>query len=246
METAEIKSVPFALFTKDKLGKRTRAGIFAVMGNRDSGGDRLMPGCFQKTFSEGRDRARHLWNHDFSAPPTATVEDLYEISAADLPDKVREYAPDATGGAVVVRTYLNTERGNEILAALDAGAIDEMSFAFDAVKRKYIEEESNGQRFQTRIIREVRHYESSDVLWGMNPATLATRSSVLLFQLKTLLTEFKTKSAHTVTLEELAEVRALLDQLQPVSTEASNADDDFQFKLAFARLQSLHAIQPSR
>lgn len=223
------------------MGKRTRAGIFAVMGNRDSGGDRLMPGCFQKTFTEGRDRARHLWNHDFAAPPTAKVEDLYEITAADLPDQVRQFAPDATGGAVVVRTYLETDRGNEILAALDAGAIDEMSFAFDAVKREYCEEESNGQKMQTRVIREVRHYESSDVLWGMNPATLATRSSVLLFQLKTLLAEFKSKPSHELNPAELADVRALFEQLQAPAEKAVEPDQEFQFKLAFARLESLHA-----
>lgn len=246
-QTTEIKSVPFALFTKDKLGKRTRAGIFAVMGNRDSGGDRLMNGCFEKTFNEGRDRARHLWNHDFSAPPTAKVEELYEIGKADLPEKVLEYAPDATGGAVVVRTYLDTERGNEILTALDAGAVDEMSFAFDAVKREHVEEEINGVKFQTRVVREVRHYESSDVLWGMNAATLATRSSVLLFQLKTLLAEFKTRDTHMVTAEEIAEVRALLDQLQNAEAKTSTADDEFAFNFAIARLKALHATrQPSR
>jgi hypothetical protein len=43
-----------------------------------------------------------------------------------------------------------------------------------------------------------------------------------------------------VTAEELAEVRALLDQLQ-APAQAGEPQHDFQFKLAFARLQSLYA-----
>lgn len=190
----EYKFTNFALFTKDNLGPRTRAGVFAVLGNRDNGGDRILPGAFGKTFQENRRHARHLWNHNFSDPPTAKVEDLYEISADDLPDAVRAAAPDAQGGAVVVRTYLDTPRGSEILAALDAGAIDEMSFAYEAVKKEYLEEEINGAKIQTRLIRELRHYESSDVLWGMNGATLATLAiptEFLAQSLENLLTEIK-------------------------------------------------------
>lgn len=182
----EFKSTPFALFKKDKLGERTRAGIFAVLGNRDHGGDRILPGAFAKTFGENKRHVRHLWNHNFSEPPTAKVDDLYEISRADLPEQVLSWAGDAQGAAVVVRTYLDTSRGNEILAALDAEAINEMSFAYDALKKEFVEEEYQNEKFQTRIIKEVRHFESSDVLWGMNPATLAQMGMPTEFLVKSL------------------------------------------------------------
>jgi len=190
----EYKSTAYGLFTKDGMGPRTRAGIFAVLGNRDQGRDRTMPGAFTKTITENARHFRHLWNHGFHAPPTAKVETVYEISKADLPEAVLAMAPDALGGAVVVRTYLDTDKGNEILAALDAGAINEMSFAYDAIKKEYVTENADGIEIECRVIREVKLYETSDVLWGMNPATLATLSmpvEMLAENLKSLVAELK-------------------------------------------------------
>lgn len=192
----EYKSVPFAAFTKDGLGPRTRAGIFSVLGNRDSAADRVLPGAFTKSLRENGSRARHLWNHDFASPPTAKVEDIYEISQADLPEAVLRHAPDALGAMVVVRTYLDTPRDNEVLAALDAGAVDKMSFAFDVPpgRAEHREEVIGGEKVMTRFVHEVRHYESSDVLFGANGATLATLAlphPALALALKALAAEVK-------------------------------------------------------
>lgn len=188
----EFKSLPG--FTKSKIEGRAVTGLFSILGNRDSAGDRMMPGSFAKTFSEGRKRFRHLWQHDFSSPPVAAIKDLYEIGKSDLPEQVLEFAPDAVGGAVVVREYLDTARGNEILEGLKTGAIDEMSFAFDSVKADFAEEPINGEKFNTRYVREVKLWETSDVLWGANPATLSARSldaKALIESLKELMTEIK-------------------------------------------------------
>ena len=114
-QDAETKSAPFALFKADKLkGERTRAGIFAVLGNRDKAGDRTQMGAFAKTWREGKNNIVHLWDHAESdlTIPTAAIDDLYEIGKSDLPDEVLALAPDATGAAVVVRTYVKSQWGD--------------------------------------------------------------------------------------------------------------------------------------
>ena len=64
-----------------------------------------------------------LWRHRMSRPPIATIDRLFEIAPGRSPPAVKLYAPDATGGVGVTRTYLDTPRANEVLAGLKAGAI---------------------------------------------------------------------------------------------------------------------------
>lgn len=155
---------------------RTVTGVFAVHGNVDGGGDIGHPGLFGDLTVDGRKRHVFLWNHDASAPPIATIDRVYEIAAADLPTAVRAYAPNATGGTGVVRSYLDTPRALEVFAGLQAGAIREMSYAYRAT-RWDIEERDD------RIIRNIyaaELYDISDVNWGMNPATSAAGKSAPL------------------------------------------------------------------
>lgn len=148
---------------------RLRKGICAVFGNVDSYGDRIMPGAFTKTIAEGKNRVKHLWNHDFSSPPTAVVTELRELTREELPPEVLDYAPDATGGLLVSREYLATEDGDTILAGIDAGAITEMSFGYDVISYEMVTEGETA----IRNLKEVRLYDTSDVLWGANEATVA-------------------------------------------------------------------------
>jgi HK97 family phage prohead protease len=163
----EYKSVP--LFTKEITG-RTVSGIFAVHGNLDEGRDVSHPGLFGDFAVNGRRRARYLWQHDSFSPPTATIDALQEVPRAELPGAVLAYAPDATGGVLVTRTYLETPRAEEVFAGLKSGAIDEMSYAYDP-KRWDFAERADGSMF--RNLYEAHLYDVSDVNWGMNPATSA-------------------------------------------------------------------------
>lgn len=148
---------------------RTVTGICAVHGNIDDGGDRTYPGVFGDFTVNGRSRARFLWQHDSSQPPTAAINDLFEVARIDLPPAVLKYAPQATGGTAVKRTYLETPRGNEVLAALSADALTEMSYAYEAKDWKFTTE---GDR-SVRELYQAEIYDLSDVNWGMNPATSA-------------------------------------------------------------------------
>ncbi len=170
----------FPSFTKS-IEDRTVTGIAAVFGNIDLVGDRVHKGAFKKTITENMRHVRHLWQHNYQYPPIAKIEEIAEVGKGDLPDEIRQAYPEATGGLQVKRTYLNTERANEVFEALRTGALNEMSFGFDVVKFDISEEPdpSNEKvRNLVRNIREVKLWDTSDVNWGANPATVAAKAVV--------------------------------------------------------------------
>jgi hypothetical protein len=167
--TMEYKTAP--LITQS-ISDRTVTGLAAIFGNVDDGGDMLHPGAFSKTINERKSRVRHLWQHDASQPPTAKVVSLQEVGREQLPPDLLVDFPQAKGGLMVTREYLDTPRGNETLQGIRAGAIGEMSFGYDAIKKDFTTAEGKS----VRNLREVRLYETSDVMWGMNPATRAAKA----------------------------------------------------------------------
>lgn len=156
---------------------RTVTGIAAVHGNVDDGGDRSYPGMFGDFTVNGRSRARFLWQHDSNQPPIATIDRVYEVTRADLPEAVLKYAPNASGGVAVTRTYLDDAFAERVFGGVKSGAITEMSYAYDATDWKYTEENDRPVRelFKANI------YDWSDVNWGMNPATSADGQKSPLF-----------------------------------------------------------------
>jgi HK97 family phage prohead protease len=152
----EYKSIP--TMTKSVDG-RTVTGLFAIHGNVDSYLDISHPGAFSKTIAESLPRVKFLWNHDmFGGPPVAKVRSIREVGRDELPEKVLALAPDATGAV-------------ELLVAIQEEAVDEMSYGYDPVK--WDMGEVNGM--QVRNLREIRLWEVSDVIFGANPATAASK-----------------------------------------------------------------------
>lgn len=150
---------------------RTVTGIFAVHGNVDEGGDRSHPGLVGDGTVDGRRRTVFLWQHQSTDPPIATIDRIFEVAQIDLPPAVKLYAPVASGGVAVTRTYLETPRGDEVLAGVKSGAITEMSYAFDLTRWDF-EDQGDGMR-PIRNLYQAELYDISDVNWGMNPATSA-------------------------------------------------------------------------
>lgn len=157
---------------------RTVTGIFAVHGNIDKGNDRGFPGLFGSATVGGRMHARFLWQHDASAPPIAAIKTIRDISRSELPPAVLSFAPDASGGVEVVRKYLDTPRADEVLAGIKAGAIDEMSYAYEVTDSA---DETVGGVL-VRNIYKADLYDISDVNWGMNPATLGAKGQPIEVQ----------------------------------------------------------------
>jgi HK97 family phage prohead protease len=141
----------------------------------DSYADVIHNGAMEKTLRERGTRILHLWQHDMDAPPIAMIESIREVPRQALPAEVLLRAPTATGGAEVTRTYLDTPRGNEVLAAIRGGVPLEMSFAFDAIRYDFAEDAASPIGV-IRNLRELKLYETSDVLFGANSATVAAKA----------------------------------------------------------------------
>lgn len=166
----EYKTLP--QFTK-QIDGRAVTGIFAVHGNIDSGMDMSVPGSFAKRLLDAtRKRARFLWNHNAMNPPIATIKSVREVGREELPAKVLQYAPGATGGVEVTREYYNgIPLADWVLAGIQAGDIDEMSYAYDVHEEEM--QTIDGKRI--RILKDVELFDISDVNWGMNPATAGVK-----------------------------------------------------------------------
>lgn len=157
-------------------GERVVAGFASIFGNVDDGGDLITPGAYVKTLAERGERLRWLWQHDMTQPPVARVVEAREATRDELPGEVLARFPEATGGLLIKREYLDTQRGNEVLAGIRAGAIAEMSIGYDALQADYPERlEVSGRRVR-RVLKEIRLWEGSDVNWGMNAATANLKS----------------------------------------------------------------------
>lgn len=211
---------------------RTVTGIAAVLGNVDAGGDRLLPGAFAKTLRENRERVRHLWNHDVDEPPTAAIRDIREVDARALPSDLREQFPDVVGGLQVTREYLRTPRAEEVLEGIKSGAITEMSFGYQTIKGRFDYERVGGQ--QVRNLREVRLFETSDVLFGMNAATRAMKGlsdDVLRDLLHSQDVLRLLRAGQQVSSDDLAAYERVLKALEdmlaaPVAAESDLAEQD--------------------
>lgn len=198
----EYKAAPSFVFGIDD---RTVTGVFAVHGTIDDGGDRSHPGLFGDGTVNGRKRTVFLWQHDATQPPTAKINRVFEVMRTDLPAPVLLYAPDASGGVAVERTYLDTPRGNEILAGLKAGAITEMSYAYDPKQWDF--EEIETREFPIRNLYKADLLDISDVAWGMNPATSADGAKQMPLEIEHQ-TVHAAVAAYTQRLQALASLRA--------------------------------------
>lgn len=152
-------------------GERVVIGFASIFGNVDDGGDLIVPGAYRKTLAERGERLRWLWQHDMTQPPVAKVLEIREATRDELPEPVVGQFPEATGGLLVKREYLDTPRGNEVLAGIRAGAIAEMSIGYDALQVDFPGDLVVAGKTVRRRLKEIRLWECSDVNWGMNAAT---------------------------------------------------------------------------
>lgn len=168
----EYKAVPSAV---KSIEGRTITGVFAVHGNRDSYDDISHPGSFTKTIAERGNRIKFLWNHDFyGGPPIATIKSLREIARDELPEQILQMAPNATGGVEVTREYLKNDRAESVFEAVASGANNEMSYGFDPIQMTFSEVDG----VKVRNLHEIRLWETSDVIFGANPATAGAKGFI--------------------------------------------------------------------
>jgi phage head maturation protease len=151
--------------------------IWAVMGNVDEGKDIIHPGAFTKTFNERGSQIKLLDNHrtDSVLSALGTVKELKELRRNELPQPLLDRYPDATGGAWgKFQFLLDTPEGKGAFTRIQHGAVKEWSFGYDAIDKDNTIVNKAGQRIPVRNLRQVRLYEVSPVLFGMNEATTTT------------------------------------------------------------------------
>lgn len=169
----EYKQLP-QLHTKT-IHDRTATGIFCIHGHIDDGNDMSHPGVFGDGTVNGRVRAKFLWIHDGKSPPIARIDAIREVGRHELPELALKYAPDATGGVEVTRTYNTSPLAEWVLMGLKDGSIDEMSYAYLAHDPDF--ESKDG--IQIRNLRRASLYDVSDVNWGMSDATVGAKGEIL-------------------------------------------------------------------
>ena len=135
-------------------------GYASVFGVADQGGDVVEKGAYAASLAAlaraGR-RVKMLWQHDPAQP-------------IGVWDEVRE---DATGLWVKGRILIEVERGREVAALVQAGAIDGLSIGYRTVKA---ERDGKGKR----LLSELELWEVSLVTFPMLPeARVAAKADAL-------------------------------------------------------------------
>jgi len=153
------KAFPAATLAMDD-EKGTIEAIVSVTGNKDRGGERVMPGFFAKSLQKKLPRG--VWCHDWSMPIAKTlVAEEWAAGDGRLPEGLRQY-----GGYYIKGQFnLETQRGREAYSDLKFGTIDEFSIGY------LIEKDKWNAEAKTKDLIEGEWFEWSPVLVGMNPET---------------------------------------------------------------------------
>jgi uncharacterized protein len=170
----EYKSLDGAILTSDD---NTATVCFSVFGVRDLHGDVVQPGAFTKTIDERGPILPLLWNHDLNLAAIGVTRALHEAPKADLPQRVREKFPEATGAMLADVEFFDTPRAQEIHAGLKKGAPYQASYAYNATK-KSLTTLPDGQK--ARVLEEIRLLELTVCHFGANPATYLSKAAGLL------------------------------------------------------------------
>lgn len=152
------KDVTFDIKAVDE-EEGTFEGYAAVFGNVDSYGDVIVQGAFKKTLQERGDRVKILWQHD----PRQPIGKPLEMKETDF------------GLWVKGKIITQIQKGQEVLALMKEGVIDELSIGFRTVKKHW----DDGIRY----LSEVKLLEFSPVTFAANDLARVTGvKSVINFQ----------------------------------------------------------------
>lgn len=129
-------------------------GYASVFGNVDLGGDVVMPGAFRKTLSRVKNGdVKYMDSHN-----------VYEGTGAVV-GIVKEAAEDDYG--LWFRAAMSSvQRAQDIRIKTKEGILNAISFGYDVIKDKMDQ--------GTRQLVELKLWEVSSVIWGMNPLAQTT------------------------------------------------------------------------
>jgi len=148
--------------------------IVSVFGIIDDGRDIVMPGSFAKTIAEHGSRVRVLDQHNYRSALDVVGRplSLREIGRDELPLEVTARYPEATGGLLATTQYaLDTDNGRNMFNLVAGNFLPETSIGYDALDTEEEFREIDGEKVAVRLLKTIRLWEYSNVIWGMNPAT---------------------------------------------------------------------------
>jgi HK97 family phage prohead protease len=177
------------------------AAVFNRM-SQDLGGftEIIKPGAFRKTIQESDVRA--LFNHDSNFVLGRSKSGTLKMEEDDRGLKI-EISPPDTGWA------------RDLLHSIERGDVDQMSFAFRAVKDRWIEDNDKQDRAVIRELHEVRLFDVSPVTYpAYEDTTISVRDLIAS----------RAKQGRTLSDEEKHALRGLLDDAPAEPPPAGHSD----------------------
>ena len=154
MKQFQSKDISDAVMDVDTSTRRVKA-VWSRMNNIDLDNDIIVPEAFTKTLAERGPMGKNLvWSLvDHQADMNNVIgkpEQLY-VDGDML---------------VAITPIVGTEKGTDMLKMYEAGLINQHSIGFSTMKQDW-----QNDKKEVRIIKELKLYEGSAVLWGANPET---------------------------------------------------------------------------
>lgn len=147
--------------------------IVSVFGVLDEGDDVIHPGAFIKTLAENGHRIKVLDSHNNRSALNVIGRplEIREVGRDELPPGLLARHPEATGGLYTKTQFLlTTPEGRGVFERIKGGLL-EYSIGFDTMQEDQERAEIGGEKHTVRNIRQVRLWEYSPVVFGMNQAT---------------------------------------------------------------------------
>lgn len=184
MNNLERKFVSFEVKSVDR-AKSEFEGFSAGIGNRDLGNDIIEPGAFDKTISErvGAGRVKLLDQHR-----SESTRDVWGkvIEAREVP--VQDPRPDGPTHRLWTRFKVSQADPNAqvALGKVEDGTLDQLSIGYRPISVEF--EADEGEKMDprrawmegrgVRRIKELAWWETSLVIWAMNPEATVLAGSV--------------------------------------------------------------------
>jgi hypothetical protein len=154
MKQFQSKDIANGIMDVDTTTRRVKA-VWSRMNNIDLDNDIIVPEAFTKTLMERGPAGKNLvWS---------LVD--HKADMANVIGKPEELYVEGDM-LVAITPIVETEKGTDMLKLYEAGLVNQHSIGFSTIKSDFQSEKKD-----VRVIKEVKLYEGSAVLWGANPET---------------------------------------------------------------------------
>lgn len=187
VNTTEVKEYSFELKELDR-ERSTFEGFSAGVGNRDSYDDIILSGAFTKTIEDRVAAGKVKWLDQHSYFSTKALwGNVVEAGEVEVPANLRGRHDGAT--ALIWSKFLSSRidpNAQIALGKIEEGILDALSIGFSIVKVEFESDEEDSEDpvwdwimgNGTRMIIELKWWETSSVIWGANSAALVIPGTV--------------------------------------------------------------------